>query len=153
MIYGRRIVDLPILGPTKIYGAGLGVTGAAISTSVANSLGGIILLYLLFNGSQTIKLNIKNIFKIEKVLQKHIFRTGAPATGQDVITNFGQTLFQKMVSGLGTIQVAAHHLATTAESLSYMPAAGFGVAATTLIGQSLGSGNKDDAEAFGRVCF
>ena len=32
-------------------------------------------------------------------------------------------------------QVAFHHLATTAESLSYMPATGFSVAATTLIGQ------------------
>ena len=154
LIYNTRVITIPIIG-TKftIWGAGLGVTGAAISTSLANALGGIIMIYLLFNGTQTIKLDLEDLFKFEKVLLKHIFKTGAPATGQDLITDMGQVLYQKMVASLGTIQVAAHHLATTAESLSYMPATGFSVAATTLIGQSLGAGKKEDAENFGKICF
>lgn len=154
LIYNTRVITIPIIGAKfTIWGAGLGVTGAAISTSLSNALGGLIMLYLLFNGSQTIKLYLEDLFKFEKVLLKHIFKTGAPATGQDLITNMGQVLYQKMVASLGTIQVAAHHLATTAESLSYMPASGFSVAATTLIGQSLGAGEKEDAENFGRLCF
>lgn len=154
LIYQTRLVQLPIIGKEfTVWGAGLGVTGAAISTSLANGLGGIIMIYLLFNGSQIIKLDFKDWFRFEKVLVKHIFSTGAPATGQDLITSMGQVLYQKMVAVLGTIQVAAHHLATTAESLSYMPASGFSVAATTLVGQSLGAGEKEDAENFGKVCF
>lgn len=154
LIYDTRFIAIPLINTEiKVWGAGLGVTGAAISTSLTNALGGIIMLYLLFNGSQIIKLNLGNLFKFEKVLLEHIFNTGAPATGQDLITNMGQVLYQKMVASLGTIQVAAHHLATTAESLSYMPASGFSVAATTLIGQSLGAGKKQEAENFGRVCF
>ncbi len=153
LIYKTRLVKLPILGERMVYGAGLGVTGAAISSSLASSLGGIIMIYLLFNGSQAIRLYPSDLFKIEKNLQRHIFKTGAPATGQDLVTDLGQILYQKMVSTLGTIQIAAHHLATTAESLSYMPAAGFAMAATTLVGQSLGAGNKEDAEEFARVCF
>lgn len=154
LIYSTRVVTLPIINvDMTIWGAGLGVTGAAISTSLSNGLGGVILLYLLFNGSQKIQLNIKDLFKFEKILLKHIFNTGAPATGQDLITSTGQVLYQKMVISLGTIYIAAHHLATTAESLSYMPASGFSVAATTLIGQSLGAGKKDDAEKFAKICF
>lgn len=154
LIYKTRLVTIPIIGISiTIWGAGLGVTGAAISTAICNALGGIIMVYLLFNGSQTIKLNLRNLFNFERVLQKHIFKTGAPATGQDLVTNFGQVLFQKIISGLGTVQVAAHHLATTAESISYMPAAGFSVAATTLVAQSLGAGKKEDAENFGQICF
>lgn len=154
LIYKTRLVTIPIIGiQITIWGAGLGVTGAAISTAICNALGGIIMLYLLFNGSQIIKLKVRDLFRFEKVLQKHIFKTGAPATGQDLVTNFGQVLYQKTIASLGTIQVAAHHLATTAESISYMPAAGFSVAATTLVGQSLGAGKKDDAENFGHVCF
>lgn len=153
LIYDTRFIAIPLINTEiKVWGAGLGVTGAAISTSLTNALGGIIMLYLLFNGSQIIKLNLGNLFKFEKVLLEHIFNTGAPATGQDLITNMGQVLYQ-MVASLGTIQVAAHHLATTAESLSYMPASGFSVAATTLIGQSLGAGKKKEAENFSRVCF
>lgn len=154
LIYPTRIVTLPLLNiKFNLWGAGLGVTGAAISTSIANALGGIIMVYLLFNGSQVICLSFKDFFKMEKVLLKHIFDTGAPATGQDLVTNFGQVLYQKLVASLGTIQVAAHHLATTAESLSYMPATGFSVAATTLVGQSLGAGNKKDADNYGKVFF
>ncbi len=154
LIYPSRSVNLPLINrQINLWGADLGVKGAAISTSLANGLGGIILIALLFNGSQLISIQIHEMFHFERVLLKHISKTGAPATGQDLITNFGQVLYQKMVSSLGTVQIAAHHLATTAESLSYMPAAGFGVAATTLIGQSLGAGRKDDAEAYGRICF
>ena len=145
LIYKTRFITIPFINiPIKIWGAGLGVTGAAISTSISNALGGLILVYLLFNGSQTIKLELKDLFKFEKVLQKHIFKTGAPATGQDLVTNMGQVLYQKMVAGLGTTQIAAHHLATTAESISYMPASGFSVAATTLVAQALGADNRED---------
>lgn len=154
LIYKPRIITLPLVNiKITMWGAGLGVTGAAISTSFANALGGIIMVFLLFNGSQIIKLKLKDLVNLERALINHIFRTGAPATGQDLVTNFGQVLYQKMVASLGTIQVAAHHLATTAESLSYMPASGFSVAATTLIGQALGAGKKEDAENFAFVCF
>lgn len=154
LIYKPRVIILPILNiPINMWGAGLGVTGAAISTSISNALGGIIMIFLLFNGSQIIHLKVKELINLEKILINHIFKTGAPSTAQDLVTNLGQVLFQKMVASLGTIQVAAHHLATTAESLSYMPASGFSVAATTLIGQALGAGKKEDAENFGKVCF
>lgn len=154
LIYETRLIHIPFLNKSiLIWGAGLGVKGAAISTSLANALGGIILTYLLFNGSQLIELKISDMIKFEKVLFGHIFKTGAPATGQDLVTNLGQVFFQKMVASLGTIRIAAHHLATTAESISYMPAFGFSIAATTLIGQSLGAGKKEDAEIFGKICF
>ena len=154
LIYKTRIITIPLLNiPIKVWGAGLGVTGAAISTSISNSLGGLILVYLLFNGSQTIKLELRDLFKLERVLQKHIFKTGAPATGQDLVTNMGQVLYQKMVASLGTVQIAAHHLAITAESMSYMPASGFSVAATTLVAQALGAEKREDAEGLARICF
>lgn len=154
LIYTTRLVTIPILNiQMTIWGAGLGVRGAAIATSFSNALGGIIMLYLLFDGSQIIRLKLKNLMNFERVLIGHITRTGAPASGQHLVTNFGQVLYQKMVSSLGTVQIAAHHLATTAESVSFMPASGFSVAATTLVGQSLGAKNKYDAEVYGKVFF
>lgn len=154
LIYTTRLVTIPILNiEMTIWGAGLGVKGAAIATSFSNALGGIIMLYLLFDGSQIIRLKLKNLMNFERVLIGHITRTGAPASGQHLVTNFGQVLYQKMVSSLGTVQIAAHHLATTAESVSFMPASGFSVAATTLVGQSLGAKNKYDAEVYGKVFF
>jgi len=52
---------------------------------------------------------------------------------------------------LGTVSYAAHQVALNAESLSFMPGAGFAVAATTLMGQNLGAGRPEDAERAGRI--
>jgi Na+-driven multidrug efflux pump len=43
---------------------------------------------------------------------------------------------------LGTISIAAHSLAITVESLCYMPGFGIAEAATTLVGQGIGAGQK-----------
>ena len=52
---------------------------------------------------------------------------------------------------LGTVAVAAHSLAITAESLCYMPGYGIGAAATAIIGQTIGAGRFDLTKSFSRV--
>lgn len=42
-----------------------------------------------------------------------------------------------MVAPLGTISLAAHNQAVTAEGICYLPAMGLANSATTLVGQSL----------------
>jgi putative MATE family efflux protein len=64
-----------------------------------------------------------------------------------VIYRAGFAFFMRMVSSLGTASLAAHQIAMNVESLSYMPGFGLTVAATTLVGQALGAGKKDLAEA------
>jgi len=57
----------------------------------------------------------------------------------------------KIVAGLGTVAVAANSLSITAEGLCYMPGYGIGIAATTIIGQTIGAGRKDLTRSFSRV--
>jgi putative MATE family efflux protein len=54
-----------------------------------------------------------------------------------------------IVSSLGTVAYAAHQVALNAESLSFMPGAGFATASTTLVGQNLGAQRPEEAEASG----
>jgi Na+-driven multidrug efflux pump len=49
--------------------------------------------------------------------------------------------------------LAAHHLAITAESVTYMPVSGFSMAATTLVAQSLGAEKREMALEFARKCL
>ena len=44
-----------------------------------------------------------------------------------------QVVSTRLVTGLGTLPLAAHHLANTAESISYLPGEGIAYAATTLV--------------------
>ena len=63
----------------------------------------------------------------------------------------GQVFMTKMVSGLGTVALAANHVAVTAEGISYMPAFGVSFAATTMVGQSLGAKDSDSAKYYGKL--
>ncbi len=61
----------------------------------------------------------------------------------------GRIIGSMMLAGLGTLSFAAHQVALTAESLSYMPGYGFAVAAATLVGQSLGARKYVQAHRYG----
>jgi Na+-driven multidrug efflux pump len=56
-----------------------------------------------------------------------------------------------IVAPLGTIAIAAHSLAITVESLCYMPGYGIAEAATTLVGQGIGAGQKMLTRSFARM--
>lgn len=152
--------DLPVISNLtfpemhfQIWGAGLGTTGAAISTAISQGLAGIILLYILFRGRLVIGLNLKESYWPDFSIIKKILFVGVPAAAERIIISSGQMFFAKLIAGLGTIQLAAHYLANTAESISYMPAFGLSIAATALVGQKLGAGDVKKAEEYGYGTF
>ncbi|QNO13687.1 MATE family efflux transporter [Alkalicella caledoniensis] len=162
LIFPTRLItiggpfNIPILGeisfPTvefTMWGAGLGVSGAAISTAVSRGIAGVIVLFILFSGKFIVKLRIKEKLKFDLAIIKNILSIGLPAALERVAMSSGQLFFTRIVAGLGTSMLAAHHLAIVAESLSYMPGNGFSMAATTLVGQSLGANKPDEAEKYG----
>ncbi len=67
------------------------------------------------------------------------------------IISLAQIVITALITGIGTVAVAANHLAVTAESISYLPASGVAVAGTTLVGQAIGAGRKDLAQRFART--
>ena len=68
-----------------------------------------------------------------------------------LIMLFGFIFFALLVSVLGTAIFAAHQIGLSINGLTWMPGQAFGVAATTLVGQSLGAGEKDKARDFIRM--
>ena len=76
---------------------------------------------------------------------------GIPVLMERVLMSGGQVFMTRMVSGLGTVALAANHVAVTAEGISYMPAFGVSFAATTLVGQSLGAKDREAASYYGKL--
>lgn len=56
-----------------------------------------------------------------------------------------------VVASLSTVALAANHIATTAEGLCYLPAYGISFAGIALVGQAVGAGSEEDAQAYGRL--
>lgn len=149
LIYETRTLQLFGLS-LPVWGAGMGVRGAAISTAVSTGLAGLWMVWAITRPKSRLRLSLHRLRPNADLLRR-IFRVGFPAALERVTINVGQLFFVGMIAAIGTAQLAAHHLAVTVESLSYMPGFAFGVAATTLVGQSLGATDVPAAKAQGRL--
>ena len=124
----------------------LGVNGAALATTIARSIGGIILLALTFSDYSVLKMKIKGFFKFDVELTKRVLKIGIPTAMEESVRRLAQLLFIRVIASLGTTSFAAHQISLNAESISYMPGFGIAVAATTIVGQNLGARNPRGAE-------
>lgn len=142
--------DITFLGNSfKMYGAGLGVMGAALGTAFAEVvILTVMLCYLLFGSPMLrIRKGEKLCFNPEEL--GRAVKISIPVGFEQVVMCGAQIMSTKIVAPLGTVAIAANSFSVTAESLCYMPGYGIGSAATTLIGQSIGAGRKDLTKRFG----
>lgn len=146
------IYDHLTLGPITIKLLGLGVTGAAIATSIACTITTIVLLLVLTKTDNPIRIKLFERTQRDPSIGKSALRLGIPVALERSTLSFGQIALTKMVGTLGTTALAAHFLANTAESITYLPPSGFSTAATTLVAQALGSNNKPLAKKFANIC-
>ena len=79
-----------------------------------------------------------------------IFRFGIPSAGEQVLLRSSLILYTKIVASLGTVVMAAHQIALNILSFSITPGMALGIAASTLVGQSLGARDVALADAYGR---
>ena len=143
-----------VLNYTLIFGhfgmPALGVQGAALATSIAHFSTAAILFVTLLKGKGGLHLDFNEFKAWDGALIGRIFRIGIPAAMERLAMSISVMLHVKIVASLGTTAVAVSTLAGNVEQLSYMPTIGFSVAASTLVGQNLGAGRPQVAEASGQ---
>lgn len=112
----------------------LGVKGAAIAINASECIG---FSYLLF---QALRKKIITFSWPDLPVFGRIWRVGWPVALERIAQQSGQLVYSSFIIGYGTSAYAAHQIGLSIESLSFMPGAGMGIAAATLMGQSLGAG-------------
>lgn len=123
-----------------VFGAGLGVRGAAIASAVAYAVGGVGMTLSLFKNKNVSPVGYS--FKPNAEILKPCLKIALPCFLQRFGTSFGYVAFASMINGLGTTAIAAHSIANTAESAFYIPGYGMQTAAGTLAGNCYGAGDK-----------
>ncbi len=124
----------------------MGLDGAGLATSIARSIGGIILIIYIFRENSVLRVFKTNFFHLDLALIKRLINIGFPTAMEQVVMRVAQILFVRIVASLGTLSFAAHQISINVESISYMPGFGIAVAATTLVGQNLGANQPEKAE-------
>lgn len=147
-IFPTRPISLLGLDIT-MPGAGLGVPGAALGTALAFVVSDVIVIWFATVRSRELALRqdkweLRPLWSYLKSAAKISFPMGA----QYIMMSGAQIVSTMIVAPLGNIAIAANTFAITAESLCYMPGYGIGEAATTLVGQSIGAGQRRLARSF-----
>lgn len=126
-----------------IYVCGLGVPGAALGTSLAYFTTAVAMMYfLLFRDRHLSLVGTKGSFRPTADCVRSAFKIGAPIGLQHVLMGGAQIVSTAIVAPLGIMAIAANTFAITVESICYMPGYGIAEAATTLVGQGIGAGQK-----------
>lgn len=134
-----------------IYMMDMGVKGAAMGTALAELLTAMLMMYFLLVKSPMLKLfrgdgntgvPPRNSFRPTADVVRTAIKIGAPMGLQHLLMGGAQIVSTIIVAPLGTVAIAANSLAITVESLCYMPGYGIAEAATTLVGQGIGAGQK-----------
>ena len=132
--------------------AGLGVPGAALGTLCAIAVSASLMAWsLLFRSPYLALKGRPGSFRPTADCVGTAFKIGAPMGLQQILMGGAQIVSTAIVAPLGNISIAANTFAITVESLCYMPGYGIADAATTLVGQGMGAGQRTLTRSFARL--
>ena len=120
-----------------MWGAGLGVIGAAIASAAAFTIGGFCITCVLWRHKMISPRGQK--FTPDLQILKPCMRVAVPNMLQRFGTSLGYVAFAAMINSLGEVSTAAHTIANTVESAFYIPGYGMQTAAATLAGNAYGA--------------
>ena len=123
----------------------LGWDGIAWGTAIGHLVGGAIILVFLLRGRSGLRLSF-SAMKPDLELMRRLLRIGIPG-GADVLLILACHLwFLSIINSLSTSAAAAHGLGIRIESIAYLPATAFQMAACTMAGQFLGAADPNRAK-------
>ena len=128
-----------------IFGLGMGVAGAAISTLVSRVFCAVVVIIKLRNPSQTICVNRYYTIRPDWDLIKKVLYIGIPSGIENSMFQFGKLAIQSTVSLMGTAAIAAQGMASIIENLNGIMGIGIGIGLMTVVGETLGAGRKEEA--------
>jgi putative MATE family efflux protein len=123
----------------------LGLVGSGVSTAIALYFSAVAILWIILSGRTCFYLRRRH-FHADWSLIRTILRISAPSFLEEIVISSGYLLFFAFIARMGTTVLAAHQVSTRIEATSFMAGFGFSIAASTLVGQSLGMGRIDLAK-------
>ncbi len=150
------------LGPCLIFGLGpfpkLGVTGAAIATTIGRGTGALFALSRLLRASGRVHVARRHL-RLEPALITRLVRLSGAGTLQVFIGTASWIGLVRLISTFGSDALAGYTIGIRVILFALLPSWGMSNAAATMVGQALGARKPERAEravwraAFYNVCF
>jgi MATE family, multidrug efflux pump len=139
-----------VLGPCFIFGLGpfpeLGVTGAAVGTTIGRGCGVLYQIYCLSRRGGRIEIT-RGHLGFDMPVMKGILRISGTAMFQNFVATASWMGLVRILTGFGSAAVAGNTIGIRIILFALLPSFGVSNAGATLVGQNLGAGLPDRAEA------
>ncbi len=139
-----------VLSPCFIFGVGffpeLGVTGAAVGTTIGRSCGVLFAAWHLFRPGGRIHIN-RASWRFDPQLLWKLIRLSSTGVFQLLVATASWTALMPIMAGFGEVAIAGYVIALRVVMFALLPALGLSNAAATMVGQNLGAGKPDRASA------
>lgn len=123
----------------------LGITGAAIATSVAGCLSPVVLFAFFLRDPAVRRMGRRKALALDWALMRRMIRYGASSGGHLLVDVGSFTCFVLMTGRLDPLAFAASNIGFSINGVAFMPLLSISIAASILVGQH--QGRKDSASA------
>lgn len=138
-----------LLGPLLIFGLGpfpeLGVTGAAIATTIGRGTGLLYAISQLVRGSGNLRIRRAHLV-LEPQTMLSMLKMSVNGTFQVLVGSLSWIALVRFIAVFGSAAMAGYTIAVRMVMFAMLPAWGLGNAAATMVGQALGAKDPDRAE-------
>ncbi len=146
-----------LLGPLLIFGVGpfpkLGLTGAAIATTIGRGTGVVYQLYRLWRRDGRIVIQREQI-ELQPAVMRTLLRLSGTGTFQVFVGMASWIGLTRINASFGTEALAGYQIAIRIIIFALLPSWGLANAAATMVGQALGAGKPERGEqAVWRAAF
>lgn len=131
-----------ILDVVFVINFGMGVSGVALATIIAQGVAFIFSIIYLNKRHAVLKVNFRKLIYDQQIFIKGL-KLGIPSAIQQMLFSLGNIALQSLVNGYGTYAMAAFGAGTKIESFISIPIMNLGAAISTFVAQNMGA-NKFD---------
>lgn len=129
----------------------MGAVGSAWATFMARAVALGLLLRALWIGRNGVSIAGPGNWRPDWKAARHVLALGVPAAVEQIVMSLAFLVLTILVAHLGTDTLAAQRISMSALSFSFLPGIGFGIAATALVGQSIGARRPRDGAGVARI--
>ena len=142
-----------VLNQVFIFELGMGVAGSAWATGAAQLVGFGVGMSMFLSRGMCREFSAHRCWRPDSREIRRAVALGLPMGLLPAVDLIGLALFQAMQASLGTVAGAATQIVMMMTSIAYMPAIGIASAGTTLVGQSIGAGDRSWAMRVGNTAI
>jgi len=132
-----------------IFTANLGITGAAIATTISRFIELCILIFFVKRGK--IRLSVSSCFAFDSIFLKKVLKTALPVLIDDTLWAMGMTVYKAVYARMGIGPLAASNVSESMLNLAFVLQNGLGAAIAVLIGNEIGRGEEKNAQLMAKL--